>query len=86
MNKYRNQSKSRQVLAAQKMLNVPHSGPVVTALFTHEAVARHAYELYVETGCRQDQSEQNWLQAEQELKNRQNWLQARLDVIHQDPV
>jgi hypothetical protein len=76
MNKYNNQSKNRQVFAAQQMLNASHPGPVAAALLTHKDIAKHAYEIYVEKDRQQGQSEQNWLQAEQELKNRQNWLQA----------
>ena len=86
MNKYSNQSKGRHVFAAQQVLNAVHTEPVAAALVTHEDIARHAYEIYVDTGRRQDQSEQNWLQAERELKNQQNWLQAGRDVAHQDPA
>ena len=32
--------------------------------------------MYVENGCKEGQSEQNWLQAEQEMKNRDEWLEA----------
>jgi len=84
MNKYNNQSKSRQVRAAQQMRNASHPEPVAAALLTHEDVARHAYEIYVEKGCQQGQSEQNWLQAEQELKNQQNWRQAGREMKDQD--
>ena len=84
MNKYNNQSKSKQVLAAQQMLNASHPGPVVAAMLTHEDIARHAHEIYIEKGCRQGQSEQDWLQAEQELKNQRNWLQAGRDTKTQD--
>ena len=76
MNKYSNKSKGREVFAAQQMLSVSHPGPVATAMLTHEDIAKHAHEIYLEKGCRQGQSEQDWLQAEQELKNRQHWLQA----------
>ena len=86
MKKHSTKSKSKQVFAAQKILSVPYSGSVVAALIAHEDIAKLAYELYVETGCRQDQSEQNWLQAEQELKNRQSRPPTKLNVIHQDPV
>ncbi len=86
MNKYSNQSKGKQVFAAQQMVNASRPGPVVATMLTHEDIARHAYEIYVEKGCRQGQSEQDWLQAERELKNRLNWLQAGRDVTHQDPV
>jgi len=84
MNKYKSQSKSKQVHAIQQMLNPSHPDPVVAAMLKHEDIARHAHEIYVETGCRQGQSEQNWLQAEQELKNQQNWLQAGRETENQD--
>jgi len=60
----------------QQAHKAPHPGSVSTAVLTHEEIAKRAYEIYVEKGCRQGQSEQNWLQAEQELKNQQHWLQA----------
>jgi len=86
MNKYSNQSKGKQVFAAQQLLNTMRPGAVVAIGLAHEDIARRAYEIYMETGRRQNQSEQNWLQAEQELKNQQNWLQAGRDEKHQDPV
>jgi hypothetical protein len=86
MNKYSTQSNGKQVFAAQQTANASHPGPVVAAILTHEDIARCAYAIYVERGCRQGHSEQNWLQAERELKNQQNWLQVGRDVTHQDPV
>ncbi|MGE5294725.1 MAG: DUF2934 domain-containing protein [Solirubrobacterales bacterium] len=86
MNKYRTQSKGKRVFAAQQLLNAMRPGPAAATGLAHEDIAKRAYEIYVETGRRQDQSEQNWLRAEQELKNRQNWLQAGRDEKHQDPV
>jgi hypothetical protein len=86
VNKYSNQSKGKQVFAAQQMANASHPGPVVAAILTHEEIAKCAYEIYVEKGCRQGQSGQNWLEAERELKNQQNWLQAGRDATHQDPA
>jgi hypothetical protein len=86
MNKYNNQSKSKQVHAAQQMLNASHPEPVVAAMLTHEDIASHAHEIYVEKGCRQGHSEQEWLQAEQELKNQRNWLQAGRETKNQDPA
>ncbi len=86
MNKYKNQSKSKQVHAIQQMLNASHPDPAVAAMLTHEDIARHAHEIYVEKGCRQGQDEQDWLQAEQELKNQRNWLQAGQDTKTQDPA
>ena len=69
MNKYDNQSKGRQVCAAQRILNASHPGPVAAAMLAHEDIARHAYGIHVEKGGQQGQSEQNWLQARQEMKN-----------------
>ena len=84
MNKYKNQSKSKQVRATQQMRNASHPEPVVAAMLTREDIAKHAHEIYVEKGCRQGQSEQDWLQAEQELKNQRNWLQAGRETKNQD--
>jgi hypothetical protein len=72
MNEYNNQSKGKQVFAAQQMLNASHPGPVAAAMIMHEDIAKHAYGIYVAPGSRQGQREQNWLQAEQELKNQRN--------------
>lgn len=44
--------------------------PVTNTAAAHDGIARRAYEIYVEKGCLQGQSEQNWQQAEQEQKNR----------------
>ena len=38
-------------------------------MFTHEDIAKRAYEIYVKRGRRQGQSQQDWNQAEQELQN-----------------
>ena len=86
MNKYSNKSKGTEVFAAQQKFNASHLGPVATAILTHEDIARHAHEIYVEKGCRQGQSEQDWLQAEQELKNQRNWRQAGRETKNQDPA
>ena len=80
MSKYMTKSKATQMSAMQQAHKAPHPGPVATAMLTHEEIARRAYEIYVENGCRQGQSEQNWLQAEQELKNQQHWLQAETEM------
>jgi hypothetical protein len=84
MNKYNNQSKSKQVHAAQQMRDASHPESVVATMLTHEGIARHAHEIYVEKGCRQGQNEQDWLQAEQEMKNQQNWVQAGQATKNQD--
>lgn len=75
MRESNNQSKGRQAFAAQRTPNPLRAGLVVPATPRHEEIARYAYKIYVETGCREGQSEQNWLQAERALKNKQNWLE-----------
>jgi hypothetical protein len=69
MNKYTKESKAKQVFASQQT----HTGSQTVsaaAAPTHKEIARRAYEIYIENGRRQGQSEQYWLQAEHELKNR----------------
>jgi hypothetical protein len=81
MDKYRDKSKTTQavapqqpkaapVSASQQIHDIPRPRPVATATLTHEDIAMRAYEIYTRKGGRQDQSEQNWLQAEQELQNK----------------
>jgi hypothetical protein len=77
MSKYMTKSKATQMSEMQHAHKTPHPGLVATIMLTHEDISKRAYEIYVEKGCRQGQSEQNWLQAEQELKNQQHWLQAK---------
>jgi hypothetical protein len=75
VNKYIKESKAKQVSAAQqtqKGLQIVS----VAVMPTHKEIAKRAYEIYIENGRRQGQSEQYWLQAEQELKNRKHWRQA----------
>ena len=77
MSKYMTKSKATQMSVMQQAHKTPHPGSVATAILTHEEIAKRAYEIYVENGCRQGQSEHNWLQSEQELKNKQHWLQTK---------
>jgi hypothetical protein len=51
-------------LAAQRA--VPSSNGH-SRLPTHEQIAKCAYDIYIEHGRADDRSEQNWLQAEEEL-------------------
>jgi hypothetical protein len=39
-------------------------GPMIT----HDKIARRAHELWVQKGCKPGQEEQNWLEAERQLK------------------
>ena len=75
MNKYINESKAKQVSAAQKTQKDLQTA-TVTDTPTHKEIAKRAYEIYLENGRKQGQSEQYWLQAEQELKNRKHWRQV----------
>jgi hypothetical protein len=74
MSKHMTQSKVTQMSTMQQGHKASYPGPAATAMPKHKDIAKHAYEIYVEKGCQQGQSEQNWLQAEQELKNQENWL------------
>jgi len=76
MSKYMTKSKATQMSSMQQAHKAPHPGLDDAPVLTHEVISKRAYEIYVENGCKQGQSEQNWLQAEQELKNREEWLQA----------
>jgi hypothetical protein len=72
MNKYVHQSTGTQPSSTPKIHETAHPGPAPT----HSQIAQRAYEIYVESGCRQNLSLQNWLQAEQELMNSRHWRQA----------
>jgi hypothetical protein len=77
MSKYMTKSKTTQMSGMQQAEKALQSGSVSTAVLTHDEIAKRAYEIYVESGCRQDRCEHNWLQSEQELKNQQHWLQTK---------
>jgi hypothetical protein len=70
MSKYMTKSKTKQMSEMQQAHKAPHTGLVATML-RHEDISKRAYKIYVENGCKEGQSEQNWLQAEQEMKNRE---------------
>lgn len=76
MSKYMTKSKATQMSEMQQAQKSSHPGSVATATLTREEIAKRAYEIYVANGCKEGQSEQNWLEAEQELKNREEWLEA----------
>ena len=76
MSKYMTRSKAMQISDMQQEHKTPHSGQVATIILTHEGISKRAYEIYVKNGRKEGQSEQNWLQAEQEIKNQSEWLEA----------
>jgi hypothetical protein len=45
-----------------------HPGRGVITIPTHDDIAKRAYDIYVERGRKQGQCEQNWHQAELELR------------------
>ena len=51
------------------MKNTHHNGPIThtATQVMHEAIATRAYELWLQDGQRENQSEVNWLEAECEL-------------------
>jgi hypothetical protein len=76
MSKRMTHSNATQMSTMQQEHKALHCGPVATTLPMHRDIAKRAYEIYVGKHHRQGQSEQNWLQAEQELRNQETWLQA----------
>jgi hypothetical protein len=86
MSKYMTHSKATQMSTMQQGHKASHPGPGAAAMPKHKDIAQRAYAIYFEKDCRQGQSEQNWLQAEQELKSQENWLEAGRDMKDQDPA
>lgn len=81
MNKYMNKTKSPQVFvsgqpnaaqvsAPQPIHEISRPRPIAANTPTHEDIARRAYQIYVEKGHPQGQSEPIWQQAEQDIRNR----------------
>jgi len=80
MSKYMTKSKATQMSEMQQAHKAQHPGPDVAVMPAHKDIARRAYEIYLKNGRRQGQSEKNWYQAEQELKNQDEWLQADVEM------
>jgi hypothetical protein len=62
------QPKTTQAVVPQSIRDIPRSKQTPAAAATHDDIAKRAYEIYAKKGGRQGDSEQNWKQAEQELK------------------
>ena len=56
--------------ATPHRLSVTPTGPILTTVLTHEEVAERAYDIYVQNGCHEGQCQQNWEQAEKDLRAR----------------
>jgi hypothetical protein len=63
------ESRTAQMYGTQQGQGEEHTGQPTVPMYTHEDIARRAYEIYVKRGRRQGQSLQDWNQAEQELQN-----------------
>jgi hypothetical protein len=64
------QQQSGQVSPSQPIHDIPQSKMAVQVTLAHEEIAMRAYEIYVQSGRPQGQSEQIWQQAEQDIRNR----------------
>jgi hypothetical protein len=62
--------KMTQVPVPQQAHDISRPKQVPTVTPTPQDIAERAYQIYLQMDCQQGQNEQNWLQAEQELKNR----------------
>jgi len=49
--------------------NVESAAALLTTVVTHEDIAQRAHDIYVKNGFRQGQSNQNWEQAERDLRD-----------------
>ena len=63
-------SKTKSKSATRQIQDIPAHKSAASATSTHDVIARRAYEIYVEKGYPQDQSEQIWQQAEKEVRER----------------
>ena len=68
MIKSKTHSKATPTCTTQKTYNAAKPTPVVTPTATHDDIAKRAHEIYIKNGCPQGQCEQNWQQAEHELR------------------
>jgi hypothetical protein len=64
------QLKATPLSAPQQIQDIPPRRSSASSAPSHEEIARRAYEIYIEKGYPQDQSEQIWQQAEQEIRDR----------------
>jgi hypothetical protein len=62
-------SRTTQRYEGQQEHGEGHTDHPAVPMYTHEDIARRAYEIYLKRGRRQGQSQQDWNQAEQELQN-----------------
>jgi hypothetical protein len=58
---------SKHKLAAGQTHEDMHTGRGVIAMPTHEDIAKRAYDIYVKSGRKDGQNNENWYRAENEL-------------------
>ena len=61
-------SQAPRAVAVEPTHDDMHPGRGVITIPTHDDIAKRAYDIYVERGRKQGQCEQNWHQAELELR------------------
>ena len=61
-------SQTPRDVAVEPTHNDMHPGRGVIAMPTHDDIANRAYDIYLKSGRKQGQCEQNWHQAELELR------------------
>lgn len=69
MKKHMTRSEATQTLAAREVHSDSHPGLGAITLPAHEDIARRAYEIYFEDGCRQGRCKDNWHQAEHDFRS-----------------
>jgi hypothetical protein len=68
MNKYTTRSEAARTLAAGQTHDDLHTGHGVISMPTQADIANRAYDIYVKSGCKQGHCNENWREAEHELK------------------
>ena len=68
MHNYIDQKEATRILAAGQTHDDMHGGPGVIDPPTHERISRRAHEIFIMSGRKHGQCEQNWHQAERELR------------------
>jgi hypothetical protein len=68
MSKYTTQSEAKRDIAAQQTHMDMHPGHGIITMMTHGDIAKRAYDIYLKTGRKQGQCQQNWFKAEHELR------------------
>jgi hypothetical protein len=71
MKPFTTESKTTQMYATPQTPGYGRQGQVVPLKPAQDEIAKRAYEIYINKGRRQGQSERDWLQAENDLRKEQ---------------